>query len=203
MNATIAKSALVALLGAGVLVGVTANAQTLYRWVDKDGKVQYSDMPPPANVKNLQQKRLGDNVIEQDKLPYALRMAVQNNPITLYANDCGNGCDAARALLNKRGIPFVDRNPQKDAEAARALTALNGALEVPTVAIGSNKLSGFTESEWNSALDSAGYPRSNTNIRPSVPKPAPVALPAPVVAAPVDPAAPAPDAPPPTPRYRE
>ena len=75
MKSTIAKSVLVALVGAGVLVSAIANAQTLYRWVDKDGKVQYSDMPPPANAKNSQQKRLGDNLIEQDKLPYALRMA--------------------------------------------------------------------------------------------------------------------------------
>ena len=188
MKSSIAKAILVALLGVSLFVSVAANAQTLYRWVDKDGKVQYSDMPPPANAKNTQQKRLGDNLIEQDKMPYALRMAVQNNPVILYANDCGNGCDAARALLNKRGIPFVDRNPQKDAEAAKALTALAGALEVPTIAIGSSKVSGFTESEWNSALDSAGYPRSNINTRPAAPKPAPVAPAAPVVTPPVDPA---------------
>ena len=187
MKNSIAKVLLVALLGLNVFVSAAANAQTLYRWVDKDGKVQYSDMPPPANAKNTQQKRLGDNLIEQDKMPYALRMAVQNNPVILYANDCGNGCDAARALLNKRGIPFVDRNPQKDAEAAKALTALAGALEVPTIAIGSSKVSGFTESEWNSALDSAGYPRSNTNTRPAAPKPAPAAPVAPVVTPPVDP----------------
>lgn len=197
MKSTNAKSLLLVLLGASVLVSATASAQTLYRWVDKDGKVQYSDMPPPANAKNSQQKRLGDNLIEQDKLPYALRMAVQNNPVTLYANDCGNGCDAARALLNKRGIPFVDRNPQKDAAAAKALTALAGALEVPTVAIGTSKLSGFTESEWNSALDSAGYPRTNTNTRPVVPKPAPPLAPPPPVLPP-EPTEPAAEATPPT-----
>lgn len=199
MKSTIAKPLLAALVGGSLLLSAIANAQTLYRWVDKDGKVQYSDMPPPANAKNSQQKRLGDNLIEQDKMPYALRMAVQNNPVTLYANDCGNGCDAARALLSKRGIPFVDRNPQKDAEAAKALTALAGALEVPTVAIGSSKISGFTESEWNSALDSAGYPRTNTNTRPVAPKP-PVAPAPPVATPPADPA-PA-EAPPPASGYR-
>ena len=192
MKSSITKAVLVALLGVclfvSLFVSAAANAQTLYRWVDKDGKVQYSDMPPPANAKNTQQKRLGDNLIEQDKMPYALRMAVQNNPVILYANDCGNGCDAARALLNKRGIPFVDRNPQKDAEAAKALTALAGALEVPTIAIGGSKVSGFTESKWNSALDSAGYSRSNTNTRSAAPKPAPVVPVAPAVTPPVDPA---------------
>jgi hypothetical protein len=28
-----------------------ATAQQLYRWVDKDGKVQYSDQPPPSGAK--------------------------------------------------------------------------------------------------------------------------------------------------------
>jgi len=29
---------------------VAASAQTLYRWVDKDGTVRYSDIPPPPGV---------------------------------------------------------------------------------------------------------------------------------------------------------
>ena len=37
-----------------------ANAQTnVYRWVDKDGKVQFSDSPPPADAKDATQRRLG------------------------------------------------------------------------------------------------------------------------------------------------
>lgn len=184
MKTTMAKSVLLALLTASML-GNSA-AQALYRWVDKNGKVQYSDMPPPSDVKNSQQKRLGDNLIEQDTLSYALKIAVQNNPVTLYANNCGSGCDQARALLNKRGIPFVDRDPQKDEEAAKALVALVGALDVPTITIGSTKLSGFTEDAWNSALDSARYPRNSPPPRSpaTAPKAAPTDKPASEAASP-------------------
>ena len=36
----------------GVLLAVAAGASAqLYRWVDKDGKVRYTDTPPPAGVK--------------------------------------------------------------------------------------------------------------------------------------------------------
>lgn len=38
------------LLGVLFAVGAGASAQ-LYRWVDKDGKVRYTDTPPPAGVK--------------------------------------------------------------------------------------------------------------------------------------------------------
>jgi hypothetical protein len=41
------------------LVPALAQAQSVYRWVDKSGKVHYSDQPPPEEVKNVQQKRVG------------------------------------------------------------------------------------------------------------------------------------------------
>ena len=41
-----------------------AGAQAVYRWVDKNGKVHYSDQPPPEEVKNVQQKKLGGGTVE-------------------------------------------------------------------------------------------------------------------------------------------
>jgi hypothetical protein len=37
-------------LGLALCVALPASAQ-MYKWVDSDGKVQYSDKPPPSNVK--------------------------------------------------------------------------------------------------------------------------------------------------------
>lgn len=37
-------------LGLALCVALQASAQ-MYKWVDSDGKVQYSDKPPPSNVK--------------------------------------------------------------------------------------------------------------------------------------------------------
>ena len=49
-----------ALVAAALLLPALASAQAnVYRWVDKDGKVQYSDTPPPQSQKELQQKRMG------------------------------------------------------------------------------------------------------------------------------------------------
>ena len=42
---------------AAMLVAATAGAQ-MYRWVDKDGKVHYTDTPPPAAAKSAE-KRAG------------------------------------------------------------------------------------------------------------------------------------------------
>lgn len=37
-------------LGLALCVALQASAQT-YKWVDSDGRVQYSDKPPPGNIK--------------------------------------------------------------------------------------------------------------------------------------------------------
>jgi hypothetical protein len=48
------KSRLVAqlLLLAPLLVGATAGAQNLYKWVDENGRVTYSDQPPVGKVQS-------------------------------------------------------------------------------------------------------------------------------------------------------
>ena len=95
-------------------------AGNLFRWVDSDGTVHYSDQPPPTSVKDVQEKKLGASVVESSP-SYALQQAAKNFPVTLYATDCGPGCNKARELLNKRGVPFNERNPTQQPESADAL----------------------------------------------------------------------------------
>ena len=163
-----------------ITASLAVSAQGLYRWIDKDGNVTYSDAPPPKDAKGVQKKKLGDNVVasENDNMPFAVKNAMQRNPVTLYANNCGETCDQARALLSKRAVPFANRNPETDPGAAEALKDLVGQLNVPTLAVGTNSVTGFSESAWNSALDAAGYPRfnvlGNARVAPNAPAPASV-----------------------------
>ena len=167
-----------ATLAMALLLSITTNAQEIFRWVDKNGKVHYGDSrPPPAEVTSSQTKKLNDSVIEQEDVPYGVSTAMKNNPVTLYANNCGEACTNAKALLAKRGIPFADKNPEADAAAATALKALVGALQVPTIAIGPNNLSGFDEEGWNAALNAAGYPRFNPNLRQGAARAGPKVVP--------------------------
>lgn len=160
---------------------VTAGAQ-LYKWVDKDGRVSYSDTPPPKDAKDVKQRNFGDGVTgSSDDLPPLVREAIKNNPVTLYVNKCGEACDGGRALLNKRGIVFTERNPETDKAGFDALMkATGGQQTVPVLTVGSKVLKGFAEGEWQEALTDAGYPRVNPGLKP---RPAPAA-------APVAPAAP-------------
>jgi glutaredoxin len=179
-------------LGAAALVAASSGAQQLYRWVDKDGKVTYSQNPPPrdAGAKSVQQRRItsGGPADDTAQMPFAVRQAVTNFPVTLYtAPECA-GCNEAKALLNKRGVPF--REVTVSDEASRdGLKKSTGDTRVPAMLVGRAVEKGFEESSYNSALDNAGYPRTSlfTGKPPALPGPKPAAKPA----------APAPEAPPP------
>ncbi len=163
---------LLVICAAAGLAMTPVDAQQLYKWVDKDGKVTYSDQPPPKDVKNVEQKKMMDSSPGVDNVPYAVKSAIERNPVVLYANFCGETCDGARALLNTRGVPFTDRNPEKDPKALDALKAATGAQDVPVLLVGTRIIRGFAEETWNEALTSGGYPRNNPNLQPRPPAPA-------------------------------
>ena len=99
------------LAGLLLLASACAIAQTqtqqVYRYLDTDGRVVYSDKPPPADAKNAQAKRIGRNSIETSELSFATQQAQERFPVTLYTFSCGVVCDTAQGLLNKRGVPHT------------------------------------------------------------------------------------------------
>jgi len=152
-------------------------AAQLYQWKDAQGRMVYSDQPPPASVKNAQQKAFKGNVIEGGE-SYAVKTAREKYPVTLYASACGAPCDQARQLLGERGIPFSGKDPQASPEAQAELQKLTGRLSVPVLVVGSDKIDGFEAGQWQSALDRAGYPKSAPPGRKPAPA-APAAAPTP------------------------
>jgi len=140
------------LAASGMLV-----AAQLYRWVDENGNVEYRDTPPPSSAKKVEQRSVGGSTVEASSLPFSLQQAVKNFPVTLWNSTCGAPCDQAREYLARRGVPHTEKDPQNNVEAFKKLT---GGIDVPVLYVGSNRLTGYLESEWDSALDIAGYPRT-------------------------------------------
>jgi len=137
-----------------------AHAGELFRWLDKDGKVNYGDTPPMDAV-NVQNIKSSASSSQDDGLPYETRIAQQNFPVTLYVgSECGGPCDQARNLLNKRGIPFTEKmlKTSKDIEAFRQLSGMEAFA--PVLQVGKDFIKGFLESQWNSELDIAGYAKT-------------------------------------------
>ena len=155
----------------------SANAAQLYRWVDSKGNVEWRDTPPPAGVpaKDIQQRRVSDNVAAGGEVPFSVQLATKNHPVTLWATDCGPPCTSARAHLNRRGTPFTEKAPQADLDAFKKMSPTS---EVPLLQVGVITLKGYFETEWDSTLDAAGYPRTALAAQPKPAATPPTAKPA-------------------------
>jgi len=162
-------SVVLSLLAVAVMAPLTVDAQQVYRWVDAAGRVQYSDQPPPAGTKNVQEKNVGGSSIQNNDLPLPAQDAQKKFPVTVYISECGESCDAAKAFLNKRGIPHTIVDPSRSLELNKKFKEDTGGSVVPVMKVGEKRLSGWSESMWASALDSAGYPKT-----PPFSKPKPV-----------------------------
>lgn len=136
-------------------------AQTTYRWVDRDGKVNYSDQPPPANARSAEEKKLGaPNAIASGGPDYDTQVAVQGSPVTLYSSsDCVVECKLARDFLHDNGVPYSEKSLKtaEDAAAFRRATG-SGDLLVPTLLVGTVAQKGYDDGAWRKLLVAAGYP---------------------------------------------
>ena len=188
-----------------VLVAAGAMAQPIYRQVDKNGKVTFSDRAPTASTEPASAPQGGVTTPANAGLPYELRQVAQRYPVTLYSSDECGPCSTARSLLVTRGIPFEERTVKSN-EEVQALQRLSSQSSLPLLTIGSQQLKGFSDAEWSQYLDAAGYPKSNSLpagyrnglARPMVAQQAAPATPAPAAPA-AQPASPPPASSEPTP----
>lgn len=140
-------------------VAFTASAQ-LYRWTDDKGRVHITDTPPPASARNVEKKASAAGPAAAGQMPFELGQAVKNFPVTLYTSpSCKEPCAAARAVLNKRSVPFKEVQVW-DEPSNEELKRVAGASEVPTLVVGRSVHRGFEPGAYDALLDSARYPRA-------------------------------------------
>ena len=155
------------------LVACAAQAQALYRIVGPDGRVTYTDRPPAdgtgtplgaaASARTgasgpAGQPGTGPDMRAMGNWPAPLRTAATRFPVTLYSAEGCPPCDEARRMLQRRGVPYTERQVRTE-DDARRLEQLTGGRLVPAATIGRQALSGYQEQDWQGWLDSAGYPR--------------------------------------------
>ena len=163
-----------ALVAAGLLAGV-AQAQQLYRIVGTDGKVTFSDRAPEISGGNVSATTANAATSQANaRLPYELRQVAGKYPVTLYTGDNCAPCNAGRAMLSRRGIPFAERTVVT-AEDSESLQRMSGETTLPFLTIGSQQLKGFADAEWTQYLNAAGYPATST-LPNSYRAPAPMPL---------------------------
>jgi glutaredoxin len=146
---------------AAALALAAPSAHALFKVVGPDGKVTYTDRPPPAaEGRATTVNRDGSSATTDIALPFTLRQVMAKFPVTLYTTSKCDACDLGRALLTRRGIPFAERTATTDEDKA-AWEKTVGAPEAPVLKVGAQVLRGFSSGAWEETLDVAGYSRTS------------------------------------------
>lgn len=162
-----------AFLGLALLLCAGAAQAQLYKWTDANGKTHFSDQPPPESAKPATVKTPGAGTPSAD-MPYVLATAMRNYPVTLYTTKTCGGCDQGRTFLRARGIPFTEKTLMTAADEAK-LKELGGDGHLPFLTVGKSKVTGFSQSSWETMLNVAQYPATKAlPLSYQYPAPAPL-----------------------------
>ena len=166
-------------------------AQPVFRIVEPDGKVTFSDKPPAvSNAKITTAAGASGGGVASSSLPFELRQVAQKYPVTLYTGENCSPCQSARSMLITRGVPFSEKTVTT-ADDSQALLRLSGENSLPFATIGGQQLKGFSDAEWTQFLNAAGYPAASTlpsTYRQSAATPLVTVAAAPATTAPAAPA---------------
>jgi glutaredoxin len=167
-----------------MLVAFTHQAQAQYKIVAPDGRVTYTDRPPAdASAKVIELGRRGTAPPAASTgvaLPGELARLAERFPVTLFTAEKCAPCDAGRQFLQQRGIPYTERLVVSNDDVAALERTVSGRT-VPALTVGGQALRGYSQSDWTSYLDAAGYPRESRLPRGwAAPAPAPLVARAPV-----------------------
>ncbi len=142
------------------LASMASPASAQYKYVDANGRVTYSDVPPPPTARDVTTPKLGNATGPAPALPFELQQATSKYPVTLYAGTKCAPCEDARAYLRGRGVPFTERTVSSDDDIA-LFKQQSPDGTAPVIEVGSRRSVGFSQSTLSALLDDAGYPAAN------------------------------------------
>jgi glutaredoxin len=149
-----------------LLASIPVSGQQIQRWVDAEGRVQYSDKPPPGVASKPVEARInsygGTPVVSgapaASKAPVSAAKAADQPraEIKMYATDWCPHCRRAQAYFARQGIRYTHIDIEKS-ESGRAEYRSLGGRGVPLIVVGSQRMSGFSEERFAQMLKAAGY----------------------------------------------
>ena len=123
-----------------LLLALPASAG-VYKWTDAQGRIQYSDSPPPT-AKSTQLKLQSFTGAAQ------VSQAVgADSGVTILTTEWCGVCKRAKAFFAQNGVPFREWDVEKTEFGAIKFQQLGGS-GVPLITVGSKKMAGFDASAF-------------------------------------------------------
>ena len=127
----------------------------VYKWKDAQGRIQYSDSPPPA-AQSTQLK------LQSFTGPVQVSRAIgADSGVTIYTTEWCGVCKRAKAFFAQNGVPFREWDIEKTEFGATKFQQLGGS-GVPLITVGSEKMAGFDAGSfmemWKKSQKKSGIP---------------------------------------------
>ena len=135
-----------------VAVSATCPAE-VYKWVDENGKVHFSDKKPEDSqaetldirVNSYSFPKIESNALDNRSASPPLP-TIPREVIMYSTARCGY-CKKARAFFRKNNIAFEEYDVETTAKGRRDYQKLNGR-GVPIILVGKQRLNGFSEERF-------------------------------------------------------
>lgn len=138
-----------------LLACIPASAQQIHRWVDADGRVQYSDKPPPGVKSRPVESRI-NSYTGAPQVSGTASAGATRPEIKMYATDWCGYCRKARDYFARNRIRYTELDVEKS-PAARDEYQRMGARGVPVILVGTQRMNGYSEERLAQMLKAAGY----------------------------------------------
>lgn len=118
-----------------MLFAVPASAG-VYKWTDAEGRIHYTDSPPPASRATPLKLQTHTGLAEVSRTTGA------DSGVTIYTTEWCGVCTRAKAFFRQNGVPFTEWDVEKTEYGAIKHRQLGGR-GVPVITVGTEKMMGF------------------------------------------------------------
>ena len=140
-----------------MLIAATPAGAGVYKWTDAQGRVHYSDDPPPEA--KAQQIKVKINSIQGPAVVSTVREsspARAKDKVRIYTAVWCGYCKRAKAHLAAKGVAY-DEMDVETSDRGRSEFAQLGGRGVPIILVGNQRMDGFDARGLDAMLVSAGW----------------------------------------------
>jgi glutaredoxin len=111
----------------------------IYKWVDENGKVNFSDKKP----KKRKVEKIKLKINSYASVTYDTSLYGTGNNVIIYTTEKCVFCKKAKRYFKKNNIAYTEYDIEKNASAKKRYDAM-GATGVPVILIGKKRMNGFS-----------------------------------------------------------
>jgi len=130
----------IVILTMSLLLSVNLANAEVYKWVDANGKVYFSDQKPESTRVEV----IKLDVVTYTQVTFAGSNADVGVEVVMYSTAWCGYCKKARKYFKANNISFTEYDIEKDARAKKRHREM-GARGVPVILVGKKRMNGFSE----------------------------------------------------------